>query len=341
MAGIDPDDQPDEGTPLFREVGRDHPMVVFEDHRFCAGKSLGPGPMRRPHMHSQIEINFVLKGAMTYWFDGRTVTLTTHRLAVFWGMIPHQTTEVEAHSRFIVIYVPIAVFLGLSLQSQFREAVFGGSVVEASTVQSFDADLFVRWRDELLSDDETASAIARDEIVARIRRIDREGWRDLRTNAFLASVDARHDASRLIPVERMSRHIAERCRSDLSAEEVARASGLHPNYAMQLYKRAVGISIKQSILRNRLDAAQSMLVATDRPIASIAFDCGFGSLSNFYAAFDKRFAVSPAEFRKALSRRPSGRRVFFDRSADGITRSQAGGMKHGASRRAPDLERTD
>ncbi len=307
MAGIDPDDQPDEGTPLFREVGRDHPMVVFDNHRFCAGKSLGPGPMHRPHMHSQIEVNFVLKGTMTYWFDGRIVTLTTHRLAVFWGMIPHQTTEVEAHSRFIVIYVPIAVFLGLPVQSRFREAVFGGSVVEASTVRSFDADLFLRWRDERLSEDETASAIARDEIVARIRRIDREGWRDLRADAPLASVHARRDPSRLIPVERMSRYIAERYRSGLSAEQVARASGLHPNYAMQLYKRAVGTSIKQSILRNRLDAAQSMLVATDRPIAAIALDCGFGSLSNFYAAFDKRFAVSPAEFRKATSAGPADR----------------------------------
>jgi AraC-like DNA-binding protein len=303
--GDDPDDEPDEGLPVQAEIGRDHPMVVFDDNRFCAGKSLGPGPMRRPHMHSQIEINFVLKGAMTYWFDGRTVTLTAGRLAIFWGMIPHQTTQVEAHSRFIVIYVPIATFLALPMQNRMREAVFGGAVLEASTVKDFDADQFVRWRDELLSNDETASGIARDEIVARIRRIDNEGWRDLRADAPLAPVGAVHDSSRLVPVERMSRYIGEHCQRDISAQDVGRASGLHPNYAMQLYKRAVGMSIKQSIIHTRLDAAQSMLVATDRPVAAIAFDCGFGSLSNFYAAFDKRFATSPAEFRKALGRRQS------------------------------------
>jgi len=44
-------------------------------------------------------------------------------------------------------------------------------------------------------------------------------------------------------------------------------------------------------------------VSSDRPIAAIAFECGFGSLSNFYSAFDRRFAASPAEFRKALARR--------------------------------------
>jgi transcriptional regulator GlxA family with amidase domain len=71
---------------------------------------------------------------------------------------------------------------------------------------------------------------------------------------------------------------------------------------MQLYKRAVGFSIKQSIIRHRLDAAQSMLIATDRPITSVAFECGFGSLSTFYEAFDKRFGASPVEFRRSLGR---------------------------------------
>ena len=299
------EERPDEGIPMHGDIGRDHPMVVFDDHRLCAGKSLAPGPMRRPHMHSQVEVNFVLKGAMTYWFDGRSVTLTARRLAVFWGMIPHQTTQVEPHSRFVVVYLPISVFIGLPALSRLREAVFEGSVVEALAVKDFDADLFVRWREDLLSGDQILAEIARDEIVARIRRIDCEGWRDLRADGRFARHDGVHDAERLIPVEKMARYIGEHCRSRVTSENVANASGLHPNYAMQLYKRAVGMTIKQSITRHRLDAAQSMLIATNRPVASIAFDCGFGSLSSFYAAFDKRFGASPAEFRKSLARRPA------------------------------------
>ena len=79
--------------------------------------------------------------------------------------------------------------------------------------------------------------------------------------------------------------------------DVARAADLHPNYAMSLFKRAMGLTIKQSITRHRLDTAQSMLIATELPVASIAFDCGFGSLSSFYAAFEQRFHNSPAAFR--------------------------------------------
>ena len=106
-----------------------------------------------------------------------------------------------------------------------------------------------------------------------------------------------HDHDRAVRVEKMAQYIGEHALEDISSEDVAAAAGLHPNYAMSLFKRAVGITIKQSITRQRLDMAQSMLIATDLPVATIAFDCGFGSLSSFYAAFEQRFHKSPAAFR--------------------------------------------
>jgi AraC-like DNA-binding protein len=257
-------------------------------------------------MHSQIEFNFVLEGAMTYWFDGRLLTVSAGRLAFFWGMMPHQVTYAPPGTRFVCFYVPMSVFLGLPNLSRLRETIFRGAVVEAVDVRPFDRDIFLRWRDELLSEDAQLEEIVRDEMTARVRRLDREGWRDLCEVAQHAQSGAAHDAERLLPVERMSRFIGENARGKISVDAAARASGLHPNYAMQLFKRAVGISIKQSITRHRLDAAQSMLVATDRSIAGIAFDCGFGSLSSFYAAFESRFATSPAQFRRTLGMRLAG-----------------------------------
>ncbi len=48
---------------------------------FCAGESLRVMRMSGPHMHSQVELNFVLEGEMTYWFDGRQLTVSKGRLA--------------------------------------------------------------------------------------------------------------------------------------------------------------------------------------------------------------------------------------------------------------------
>ncbi len=66
-----------------------------------------------------------------------------------------------------------------------------------------------------------------------------------------------HDAERILNVERMARFIGEKGLEPITVEDVAEAAGLHPNYAMSLYKRVVGLTIKQSITRHRLDTAQS------------------------------------------------------------------------------------
>ena len=48
----------------------------------------------------------------------------------------------------------------------------------------------------------------------------------------------------------------------------------------------------------RVNEAIYLLQHTDTKVAAIAFDCGFNSLSSFYASFRKNFDRSPAECRK-------------------------------------------
>lgn len=300
MADQVPNAYRDESVPMLGEHVRGHPLVVFGNHSFCAGRQLDVQCMPGPHMHSQIELNFVLEGSMTYWFDGRSVTMPAGRLALFWGMIPHQVVSRDSPTRFVCLYVPMSVFLALPALSHLREAIFAGAVVEALETRPYDRDVLMRWRDDLLSGDSRLEQIVRDELTARIRRLDLEGWHDLRNTAPAAGNSQSHDAERSYHVECMARFIGEQGLEDISVGDVARASGLHPNYAMALYKRSVGMSIKQSITRHRLDTAQSMLIGRDTPVVEIAFDCGFSSLSSFYEAFRRRFHMSPATFRRSI-----------------------------------------
>ena len=294
----------DESVPAHPGMDRGYPVVIFGDHRFCAGNTLTVQPMPGPHMHSQVELNFVLSGSMTYWFDGRVLTLSAGRLALFWGMIPHQVTKCDQDTTFVVLYVPMAVFLELPTLSALRAAIFRGAVIEALDIKPYDTDLFMRWHEDLLEGDSQLEQIVKDELTARVRRLDRAGWHDLREVSPLAPQVKHlgHDHDRAVRVEIMAQFIGEHALGAISTEDVARAADLHPNYAMTLYKRAVGLTIKQSITRHRLDMAQSMLIASDLPVASIAFDCGFGSLSSFYAAFEQRFHKSPAAFRQTYNR---------------------------------------
>lgn len=290
----------DESIAITENIGSRHPMVVFGDHRLCAGHRLAVQPMPGPHMHSQVEINVLLRGSMTYWLDGGLVPLDGNRLVMFWGMAPHQVTDASADAEFACFYLPLAMVLGLSRAARLRDAVLRGGLIAARAVEPWEREIVLRWRRELMSGDEALEAVVRDELVARLQRLDHEGWQDLRREAGPAHANPGVDAERLASLEAMTRYIGEKGLSAIQANDVAKAAGLHPNYAMSLFKKALGITIKQALTRHRLDAAQSLLLATDRSIAAVAFDCGFGSLSSFYDAFAKRFSVSPANFRTAM-----------------------------------------
>lgn len=293
---------PSEGVRLHRDSSQHYPVEVFGDHGFCAGHSTRVYAMAGPHMHSQVEFNMICSGSMTYWFDGREMTVGAGQLLLFWGMIPHQVTSCADPTEFVVIYAPMSLFIELPELGPLRDAIFRGAMVEAGSVRPYETDIFQKWRKDLMSGERRLEQIVRDELTARVRRIDVDGWRDLRNLASYSGVreasGADHD--RALRVEMMARYINEHALEPISADHVAGAARLHPNYAMALFKRAVGMTIKQSIIRHRLDTAQSMLIASDVSISEIAFDCGFGSISSFYAAFEKRFSVSPQQFRKSI-----------------------------------------
>lgn len=273
-------------------------MVVFDDHRFCAGQTELVQPMSAPHRHSQFEINHLLEGAMTYWFDGRSITVHAGQTVLFWGMVPHQAVSRPEGTRFTCLYIPAALFMRLPISDGLRTTLFRGGMVVADTAYPTDAEMFRRWREDLLLDDHQLEDIVRDELSSRLRRLDRDGWHDLFERAPGALAGAHAEARRSDKVEAMVRHIGQAASEKLSVEAVAGAAGLHPNYAMSLFKRTLGITIADYVMRTRLDAAQALLISSDRKIADIAFDAGFGSLSRFYDAFQRRFGMSPTKLRR-------------------------------------------
>jgi AraC-like DNA-binding protein len=54
----------------------------------------------------------------------------------------------------------------------------------------------------------------------------------------------------------------------------------------------------QYLLRARLRRAAVRLVSEEKKIAEIAFDSGFGDLSNFNRAFRNEFGMTPRMYRR-------------------------------------------
>src|SRR5690606_4693052 len=132
--------------------------------------------MRRAHQHSQLELNFMLDGEMTYLFNGRRVTISAGEFVFFWGAIPHQTIAVAEPTNFVGLYLPIEMFLNAPLSADMKGAVLGGAMIGDLSPQPFDAAQFQHWHGELMQGDSERAGLVRREIEQRLRRTDVCGW---------------------------------------------------------------------------------------------------------------------------------------------------------------------
>lgn len=76
---------------------------------------------------------------------------------------------------------------------------------------------------------------------------------------------------------------------------VSGVSGAHLSRCMKLH---LGVTPTQFINKLRIKQAAYEIAATNKDIASIAFDCGFESLSYFYRRFQNTFGKTPKAYRQ-------------------------------------------
>ena len=82
-------------------------------------------------------------------------------------------------------------------------------------------------------------------------------------------------------------------------ERLAREAGLSAFHFLRLFASVLGVTPHQYLVRSRLRHAARLLAEDDRAITDIAYDVGFGDLSNFVRTFHRAAGVSPRGFRRA------------------------------------------
>jgi len=85
-------------------------------------------------------------------------------------------------------------------------------------------------------------------------------------------------------------------------DDLAESAGLSPFHFLRTFQRLTGVTPHQYLLRTRLRAAARQLVDRPAKILDVAFDAGFGDVSNFNHAFRAEFGVSPRAFAAATAR---------------------------------------
>lgn len=259
-----------------------------------------PSRMPRPDKHNEVELNFLHAGSLTYLLGGHRITVEAGRLAIFWAAIPHQIVGFEGKEPYIVVTLPLGEFLAAGLPSAFVNRILQGDLVSDAATDPCDPSRLRQWETELRHRDPIGERAIRMEVQARLLRLAR---------AVSSVSAAKHPDPTLSRADQLACFIARHYHEPLTAEMIAKASQLHPNYAMNLFRKAFGTTITTFITQHRITHAQRLLVTTTDSVLNVALAAGFRSLSRFNEAFKKACGCSPREYRNAHPGEADGEKI--------------------------------
>ena len=100
-------------------------------------------------------------------------------------------------------------------------------------------------------------------------------------------------------VEIVCRYIMDHYGEPLTREELASYIHMNPDYLTRIFRKETGMTIKNYILKKRMEAAQMLLRSTKYRINEIAEMVGYTNYSYFTQNYHKEFGITPKQERDA------------------------------------------
>ena len=103
-------------------------------------------------------------------------------------------------------------------------------------------------------------------------------------------------------VDKVRRYIGEHLENELRRDELAEYVHLNPDYLTRIFKKETGCTIKEYIIRQKLEEAKMLLRTTSPPISFIAAKVGYCNFSHFSYAYKKVLGITPQEERQGTDK---------------------------------------
>ncbi len=99
-------------------------------------------------------------------------------------------------------------------------------------------------------------------------------------------------------VARAATYIRAHAHEGISVADIVSVAGCSRRSIETRFRRAMGHSLHDEILRSRLAAAKRTLASSSLPLDQVAERCGFGSLQRFHTAFRELEGCTPGQWRR-------------------------------------------
>ena len=95
-------------------------------------------------------------------------------------------------------------------------------------------------------------------------------------------------------------YIVDNFQDEILLNKVSAVVNMSPNAFCKYFRRVTNKTFMETVIDYRINFAVQQLLATDKAVAEIAFESGFGDISHFYKLFKRRMKMSPLNYRKSF-----------------------------------------
>ena len=134
---------------------------------------------------------------------------------------------------------------------------------------------------------------------------------DLYLTAYGSVEDMKHLVDYVIPcfqkeqpedsksqTDSVLQYIYNHIESDLKRTDIAREVFLNPDYMSRMFKKEMGVSLKEFIITEKMKLAKSLIKSTKLPISTIAMRVGYRNFSHFSQTYKRVMGMTPEEDRQ-------------------------------------------
>lgn len=247
--------------------------------------------------HPEVEILIVLKGRLEVCYDNTYTILEEGAGIVFYPQCGHATLALEDDAVAMVMHIAPELFQ--RYLPDFLSHVFVLSSRDDRNLQS----VFGRIRQLMarcmlwevyVADNPLKTLFWEQSVLAIVLLLAPE---IVKRRNIVKNRKVVRESQQIF--ERMIAYIDKNYRRKIELQDIAAVGGYHVGYTSQFFKRQIGITFKEYLMRIRLREAAVQLVNTDDLIVEIANRNGFADVKAFNVAFRKHFHQTPSEYRKS------------------------------------------
>lgn len=233
--------------------------------------------------YNSLLITHILDGTFTYIKDGKHTTAHKGDTVILDCYKPH---EYYTNDSFESIWVHIAGANSYELFEEIERS--DGNLIKCKDIQHVERLLFRIFNGIKSDNPPTELNLSLDIYKLFAELLNPQSAKSKGENSY-------EDCVQIV-----KEYISENLNENLTVGKLAEIVNMSSSHFSRIFKRQTGFSPYDYILISRLNRAKYLLQVSDMTVASIAYETGFNSESNFIFFFTENAGISPGKFRKLI-----------------------------------------